>query len=187
VIDREYDRVKAVWERAPWKRKGTLEYKNLASASYRPTDPHAPVITLEEAKRLAADHVRRETLPGVTKLFPRFDTFPESARLALLDIAYQYGVGGLKKKEALCAAVKAEHWDAAAIAVPTGVAGAGRTRERQERFRDAAASVRRKAGVLVVPPLADGGGQGRSWPERPTPWAPPSRTPMMTSLPSWWV
>lgn len=63
-------------------------------------------LVLSEAKleQLAAIRLEREFLPGLRRLFPHFDGYPPAAQRALVDMAYNLGVGGLGKFENLIAA-----------------------------------------------------------------------------------
>jgi type VI secretion system secreted protein VgrG len=47
----------------------------------------------ERIKELALERLRTEFIPGIKKLFRRFDDFPLPAREAIIDIAYNAGVG----------------------------------------------------------------------------------------------
>jgi hypothetical protein len=54
-----------------------------------------PSIELPEEKirELALGRLRKEFIPGIKKLFRRFDDFPAPAREAIIDIAYNAGLG----------------------------------------------------------------------------------------------
>lgn len=47
------------------------------------------------ARDLAATRLEREFLPGIRRLCPGFDGYPQPAQRALVDMAYNLGVGGL--------------------------------------------------------------------------------------------
>jgi GH24 family phage-related lysozyme (muramidase) len=49
------------------------------------------------AHDLAAARLQREFLPGIRRLCPGFDGYPQPAHRALVDMAYNLGVGGLGK------------------------------------------------------------------------------------------
>ena len=50
------------------------------------------------ATRLAMDRLRDEFLPRLRRLLPKFDRYPLPAQRALVDMAYNLGVGKLGKK-----------------------------------------------------------------------------------------
>jgi GH24 family phage-related lysozyme (muramidase) len=72
--------------------------------------------------RLPADWIRREFDVRMTRfayncadIWPEFDSFPEPARIAILDMAWNLGVRGLSRNwPTLKAAVKAKDWRKAA-------------------------------------------------------------------------
>jgi GH24 family phage-related lysozyme (muramidase) len=90
----------------------------------------SPSIELPEetVKELAISRVRTEFVPKIKKLFRGFDGFPVAAREAIIDIAYNAGVGspetvvhgkthaatGLHKFHRLKTAIEAGDWLAAA-------------------------------------------------------------------------
>ncbi len=64
------------------------------------------VLAAGVAVDLAATRVRRELLPGLRRLCPNFDRYPLPARRALVDMAYDLGLGELAKFRNLTAACK---------------------------------------------------------------------------------
>jgi GH24 family phage-related lysozyme (muramidase) len=50
------------------------------------------------ANQLAADRLEKDFLKGLRALFPAFDTYPQPAQRALVDMAYTLGVRGLETK-----------------------------------------------------------------------------------------
>jgi GH24 family phage-related lysozyme (muramidase) len=82
------------------------------SSSYKL--PDGLVLPETTARELAQGRVEREFLPGLRRLYPEFDSFPPRAKLALIDMAYNLGVGGLGKFSHLKEAVNRQDWAAAA-------------------------------------------------------------------------
>ena len=63
---------------------------------------------------LVGQRLEAEFYPGLLRLCPGFDAFPLPARRALVDMAYNLGVGGLEKFPHLLAACNAGDWAEAA-------------------------------------------------------------------------
>jgi GH24 family phage-related lysozyme (muramidase) len=63
---------------------------------------------------LAIRRLETEFLPGLNRLFPRFDSYPLPAQRALVDMAYNLGVGRLGRFERLIAACARGDFTAAA-------------------------------------------------------------------------
>ena len=57
-------------------------------------------------KELAIKRLKEEFIPGLQRAFDGFDSYPASAKQALIDMAYNLGLGGLKKFKNLIAAAK---------------------------------------------------------------------------------
>jgi GH24 family phage-related lysozyme (muramidase) len=76
---------------------------------------------------LAADITRFEAL--LAGAFPNWNTYPESAQEALFDMAFNLGIGGLKKFTHMLAAVDAGQW--AVAAAQCHRQGIGETRNQQ--------------------------------------------------------
>jgi GH24 family phage-related lysozyme (muramidase) len=76
--------------------------------------PGGLVLPVEISRQLAHARVESEFLPGLRRLYPEYDSFPRPAQRALLDMAYNLGVGGLRKFTNLKAAVERQDWGAAA-------------------------------------------------------------------------
>ena len=64
------------------------------------------VLAAGVAVDLAATRIERDFLPGLRRLCPNFDRYPLPARRALVDMAYDLGLGGLAKFRNLMAACK---------------------------------------------------------------------------------
>lgn len=103
----------------------TIEEKMTAFA--RVQDAFDPIASAEHYRnvsdlRLSQDFVRdlvssrlsAEFVPGITELCPGFDSFPLPARRALVDMAYNLGVGGLGRFHHMIAACNAGDWAEAA-------------------------------------------------------------------------
>lgn len=63
---------------------------------------------------LVGRRLHGEFIPGVVRLCPRFESFPLPARRALIDMAYNLGVGGLGRFRRLIGACSAGDWATAA-------------------------------------------------------------------------
>lgn len=114
-------------------------------------------ISEETAKALAVSRLKREFLPGLRKWSRGFDRFPLPAREALIDMAYNGGVGrpekvvkgtlkgptGLYKFRRLMAAAAAGNWLAASMACHSSSSRPERSQFRKDLFREAARIVAR--------------------------------------------
>ena len=78
--------------------------------------------------------------------FKNFDAFPESAKQAIIDLAFQHGDTGLANKTAFASAVEKSDWGTAATQVPTDNASTDRTAWRRKQLQAAA-----PAGAPAVP------------------------------------
>ena len=72
------------------------------------------------------------------RAFRNFDAFPEAAKQGVIDLAFQYGAGGLSKYTAFANAVAAADWATASAQVPAGTAGPTRTAWRRNQLAAAA-------------------------------------------------
>ncbi len=109
-----YDNVAGMPGALPWRR-----YKQ------------APSIEIDQtaAKNLAVERLQNEFIPQLRQAFPHFDAYPFPAQRALIDMAYNMGVGraartshgvhhgarGLYKFEALRRAAEAGDWHTASL------------------------------------------------------------------------
>ncbi len=66
------------------------------------------------AEQDAGDRLAQEFLPKVKTLYATYDTFPLTARVALLDMAYNLGIAGLREYQHLKAYCEGGHWTQAA-------------------------------------------------------------------------
>jgi len=78
-----------------------------------------------------------EFLPGLRKLFSGWDGFPTPAKRALLDMAYNLGLNGLKKFRILIGHVEKGEWDKAADACSRKGIPDERNAWTKARFREA--------------------------------------------------
>lgn len=79
--------------------------------------PHMRAVLPQKAMRAIFDRRMAEFAAVLRGKWPRFDSFPEPARVALLDMAYNVGAGALtspKKWPHLIMAVGQQAWDIAA-------------------------------------------------------------------------
>jgi GH24 family phage-related lysozyme (muramidase) len=72
------------------------------------------VLSPNVTKDLAVRRLENEFLPGLNRLFPRFDSYPLPAQRALVDMAYNLGLGRLGKFDRLIAACERGDFTAAA-------------------------------------------------------------------------
>ncbi|MDB4980057.1 MAG: hypothetical protein JWM82_809 [Myxococcales bacterium] len=68
----------------------------------------------ETVRALAQSRLTNEFLPGLRRELPHFDSYPPSAQRALIDMAYNLGVGGVGRFHGLRAACEAGDWSQAA-------------------------------------------------------------------------
>lgn len=70
-------------------------------------------VTEANIEALCVKRLKDEFLPGLYGIFPDFDEFPNPAREALIDLAYNLGVGGLRKFRQLRKSIKEGDWERA--------------------------------------------------------------------------
>jgi GH24 family phage-related lysozyme (muramidase) len=99
------------------------------------TDLDLPDASIET---LALTRLQTEFLPGLKRIFPRFDRFPLPARRALVDMAYNLGVKGLKEFTHLVQSANAQQWAAAARECHRKTCRASRNEWTQNQFEKAA-------------------------------------------------
>lgn len=84
---------------------------------------------------LSEDLEKKIPLSRLEKEIPGFKEAPESAKIALWDMAFALGIGGLKKFTKLQAAVKAGDWHAAAVECKIGdTPGTTRYHDNRDMF-----------------------------------------------------
>jgi len=88
--------------------------KGMPAAKYRASGP--PRVELSDASvaSLTIGRLRTEFMPGLSRLFIGFEELPHGPQRALVDMAYNLGIGGLAQFGHLRAAVKARDWAGAA-------------------------------------------------------------------------
>lgn len=87
---------------------------------------------------LMADRLEGEFLPGLRRLMPGFDNYPLPAQRALVDMAYNLGLGGLAKFERLRAACERGDFAAAALECNRKTSRPERNQATRELFTMAA-------------------------------------------------
>jgi GH24 family phage-related lysozyme (muramidase) len=80
----------------------------------------------------------RELLPALRRLFVRFDDYPLPAQRALVEMAYNLGVGGLRRFSRLIAACSRADFAAAAEQCHRRTTGVARNLATRALFRKAA-------------------------------------------------
>ncbi len=68
----------------------------------------------DDVKALVDTRLENEFLPGLRKLVPGFEDYPEPCQECLVDLAYNLGLRGLGKFGTLLAAVRSRSWLVAA-------------------------------------------------------------------------
>lgn len=76
-------------------------------------------LTPEYAEQLALRRLAEEFLPACRREFPGFDALPPGPRFAIVDVAYNAGIGNLHAFVKLRAAVATRSWAAAAAQCST--------------------------------------------------------------------
>lgn len=89
-----------------------------------------------ELEKILAEDVR-EKEEGLLKSLPEYRTYPPSAQLALLDMAFNLGVAGLNKFVKLQEAVKKRDWETAAKQCHRKGPSEERNKETERLFRAA--------------------------------------------------
>ena len=105
-------------------------------------DAYAGTTTLRLSENvvrtLAATRVENEFLPGLRRNFPGFDGYPAPAQRALLDMAYNMGVGGVGRFHNLRQACEAGDWKTAATECHRRTCRAERNEWTKDLFLNAA-------------------------------------------------
>lgn len=86
----------------------------LIASAYR---AHQTLVFLQTADidNLAKTRLSKEFLPGLVSIFPNFDTLPIGPKRALVDMAWNLGIHGLKGFPTMIHAVQAQDWATAAV------------------------------------------------------------------------
>ena len=95
-------------------------------------------LTAEAVNSLAVRRLETEFLPGLAKLCPGFESFPEAAQSVLVDMAFNLGLRGLEKFGHMLAAVDKRDWSEAARQCHVATSRPERNAWRAERFLAAA-------------------------------------------------
>jgi hypothetical protein len=94
-------------------------------------------------REMATSRLENEFLPGLRREFSHFDSYPASAQRALIDMAYNLGVGGLGHFHKLRASCEAGDWAQAATECHRRTCRAERNDWTQALFLDAARTSQR--------------------------------------------
>jgi GH24 family phage-related lysozyme (muramidase) len=109
--------------------------KGLVATSYAPLTQCRMAASDIDAL-VAADVASFET--SLAAALPNWNTYPEPAQEALFDMAFNLGIGGLKKFHQLLAAVDAGQWAVAAAECHRQGIGEARNQQTADLFRQAA-------------------------------------------------
>jgi GH24 family phage-related lysozyme (muramidase) len=88
--------------------------KAMTAGRYRAADGGL-ILPPGSAEQLANQRLDKEFLPGLRRLCPDFDSFPPQVQRALVDMAYNLGLGKLGQFRHLIAACNRQDWETAAI------------------------------------------------------------------------
>lgn len=94
-------------------------------------------ITVDDAKSMVARRLESEFIPGIKRICHDFDAWPLPARQAIVDMAYNLGVGGLAKFVRLIAACQGQDWASAAAYCHRATSREARNAWTAQRFLDA--------------------------------------------------
>jgi GH24 family phage-related lysozyme (muramidase) len=109
--------------------------KDLCPAAYRNISDLR--LTKDYIQGLVAVRLETEFIPGIGKLCHDFDAWPLPARQAIVDMAYNLGVGGLAHFHNLIAACQAHDWATAAKECHRSTSREARNAFTSQRFLDA--------------------------------------------------
>jgi len=112
--------------------------KGMPARAYRAPNP--PHIELSQASigDLLRNRLNREFQPGIHRLLPDFDGYPEPVQAALIDIAFNCGVSGLSTFHHLLDACRKQQWAAAAESCHRKTSRAERNDWTRSKFLEAA-------------------------------------------------
>jgi len=103
------ERVAAEHIRAEWEKLSRMEQNNYAAGYYR---KHTNLELPDEAIEHQVIHHMEDFIDGLRRSFPDFDSYPEQARKAILDMTFNLGLNGvLTKFPSFVAAFRAQDWD----------------------------------------------------------------------------
>ncbi len=87
-------------------------------------------------RSLARDHVD-ENRQQILQLFPNFDSFPDNVQVAIYDMVYNLGIGGLRRKfPKFVAAIRRGDWNAAADESSRSQVSEDRNQRTEDRLRN---------------------------------------------------
>lgn len=124
--------------RAAFKRVATMSTGYKAAYYQRASDLVLPKATVMS---MMADRLEREFLPGLRRTFPGFDHYPQPAQRALVDMAYNLGVGGLAKFGRLRDACQRGDFATAALECDRRTSRPERNQATRELFQMAAGAM----------------------------------------------
>jgi GH24 family phage-related lysozyme (muramidase) len=118
-----------------WAQTTDAYRKDLGAAAYR----NISDLRLDKGyiQGLVATRLERDFIPGIKRLCHDFDDWPLPARQAIVDMAYNLGVGGLAKFHKLIAACQARDWATAASECSRSTCREMRNAWTFQRFLDA--------------------------------------------------
>lgn len=93
----------------------------------------------EDVQALVEQRLENEFLPGLRKLVPGFEDYPEPARECLVDLAYNLGLRGLGKFTTFLAAVRSRSYLAAARSCSVKTSRPERNAWRKAKMEECAA------------------------------------------------
>ena len=94
------------------------------------------VISDDTSQKLVEDHVD-DDLGHLRNIFPNFDSFPEPAQRALLDMIYNLGPTRLRRYPSMIAAINRGDWERAAEESNRRGISDARNQQTADRFREA--------------------------------------------------
>lgn len=92
-------------------------------------------INVDFFRELAINRLKKEFVPSLRRHFESFNRFPMPAQEAIIDIAYNGGVGSVLKQLPLRRAIENYDWETAARIVGTQVAGESEQRTKRKAWR----------------------------------------------------
>lgn len=112
--------------------------RGMKAAAYKA--PSDPLVHLTDAAciDLTTMRLEHEFLPGIRRLLPELDRYPEAAQAALVDIAFNCGVHGLGQFSHLLAACRTKDWRAAAASCHRKTSREERNQWTESKFLEAA-------------------------------------------------
>jgi GH24 family phage-related lysozyme (muramidase) len=122
---------RAAWAAVKRQEKGRLEAWYASITPWR--------LTQDQCFALARARLEREFLPALRKALPGFDDLPLPARRAIVDVSWNYGMGGLLRTTTFFPQLVAHDWRGAAATCARLDSRPLRNEWRAARFREATA------------------------------------------------